>query len=632
MARGDARARGLPGFWFFIALSWLHMLWVTRAYLHEGVPTLGVELASVFHLAIWLTYSFFYLVPAIVVIALAARWLMRSPLAIAVVAIATTTLSIIFFRVDVTIFDLYRFHFNGFVVNLLLTPGGIDALGGGKDTYLAAAGVFAGHLLAQFLFWMIARKVRTWRPRMRGRSIAMLMALAVVGVHGAYGLADIRNDGAILNAAKVYPYFVRVTFRGSAALFGLNAVKRSDGVSLKVNEADIQYPLAPMAYSKVDNPPNIVIFAAESLRWDRLNEATMPNVFRLAQRGTKFNRHYSSGNGTREGLFGLFYGLYGSYWKSFLYAQRSPLLMDRLQELGYQFDLRTSARFSYPEFDKTIFARIPAAELHESESLEPWRRDEQNATAQIDFLAKRDPSRPFMSFFFLESTHARYSFPDSSVIARPYLENLDYVSATREELAPKIDQLLNRYTNSAHWLDRQIGRVLDELEKRGLMENTIVIVTGDHGEEFMEKGSWGHNSSFVDEQIRTPMVAWFPGTDHQEIDGLTSHVDIATTLLQRLGASGEAANYSSGRNLLDRTPRDFIVSSDWHSIAYISDDMKYRIPYTNRGFEQWQPTAVDDSPLAQDVAAVVAGRNRQLILQAMKECSRFSGDRKGGGH
>lgn len=75
---------------------------------------------------------------------------------------------------------------------------------------------------------------------------------------------------------------------------------------------------------------------------------------------------------------------------------------------------------------------------------------------------------------------------------------------SRRELAPRIGALLNRYTNAAHWIDYQIGRVLDEIEAQGLLENTVVIVTDDHGEEFMEKGAWGHNSGFVEEQIHAP--------------------------------------------------------------------------------------------------------------------------------
>jgi membrane-anchored protein YejM (alkaline phosphatase superfamily) len=355
-----------------------------------------------------------------------------------------------------------------------------------------------------------------------------------------------------------------------------------------------------------------------------MSEEIMPNTWRLAQRGQHFTQHYSSGNGTREALFGLFYGLYGSYWSSFLYAQRSPLLMDRFQELGYQFDIRTSAKFSYPEFDRTLFAKIPVNQLHEhAEDKTPWERDRDNADATLDFLRERDPTRPFMSFFFFEATHARYTFPDAAAINKPYLEDINYASMSRESLAPKIDQLFNRYTNAARGVDMQLGRIFDELEKQGLLDNTIVIVTGDHGEEFMEKGAWGHNSSFVEEQIHTPMVMWVPGQEHRVISDTSSHLDIGTTLLQLLGAPGDADTYSLGRNLFDIAKRTFVVSSDWHSISVISRDMKYRIPYTNRGIEQWDPTDRADKPFSADETAVVLSKNNELVLDAIKNTSKF---------
>lgn len=95
-----------------------------------------------------------------------------------------------------------------------------------------------------------------------------------------------------------------------------------------------------------------MILTAESFRWDRLTLEIMPNTWKLAQKSQHFMNHYSSGNGTREGLFGMFYGLYSTYWSCFLNAHQSPMIMDRLQFLGYQFDLRTSVSFFTPSLTK----------------------------------------------------------------------------------------------------------------------------------------------------------------------------------------------------------------------------------------------------------------------------------------
>jgi membrane-anchored protein YejM (alkaline phosphatase superfamily) len=367
------------------------------------------------------------------------------------------------------------------------------------------------------------------------------------------------------------------------------------------------------------------MLVSESMRWDRLSPEIMPRTWEFARRAQRFTQHYSSGNGTREGLFGMFYGLYGSYWQSFLHAGRQPLLMERLQALDYQFDLRTSADFTYPEFNRTLFAGMSLEQLRNQGTgkLESWQNDRNNIDGLLQFLDRRDRGRPFMSFMFFNATHARYTFPDSSVVRQPYLKDLNYATLSKETLAPHIDQLLNRYANAAHSIDAQLGRVFSYLEQNGLLDNTIVIVTGDHGEEFMEKGFWGHNSSFVEEQTHTPMVVWKPGLAPAVIDKLTNHVDISTTLLQELGAPADSANYSLGRNLFDASPRDYVVSSDWHSIGVRTADMNFRIPYLNRGVDQWAPTTRDDRPYTSAQESHVLEKNRGAILAAIENCSRF---------
>lgn len=96
-----------------------------------------------------------------------------------------------------------------------------------------------------------------------------------------------------------------------------------------------------------------------------------------------------------------------------------------------------------------------------------------------------------MTFFFFESTHARYDFPDSAIIAKPNLQTLNYATMDHSSLKPCVCELKNRYTNAAHWVDVQMGRVYDSLEKQSLLENTIIIVTGDHEEEFLKKSFLG---------------------------------------------------------------------------------------------------------------------------------------------
>ncbi len=619
-----ARKPALPVALFFV-FSWLHMLVTTAPFYHTAAPQPGLHWDHLFHLLAWNCYSFIYLVPALLLTLILQRLTPRQTLLHCVFAVLCTTLSLGFILADRTIYDLYNFHFNGFVWNLLLTPGGVASLGSGSETYLTAAWMVARLLLLQIVFVVASFWLnRIQAPSTHWRGLLLtVFAVALLTEQVIYGIGDIYNNAAILDTADVYPLYKRTTFLGLANKLGLQP-QRQEKLSAKVNSGRLHYPLTPIIYAAVPAPPNIIILATESLRWDRLTADIMPNTWQFAQTGQHFTRHYSSGNGTREGLFGMFYGLYGSYWASFLHAQQSPLLMDRLQALNYQLELRTSARFSYPEFNKTLFANVPLAFQHENEYTgKAWENDRDNTTALLSFIERRDLKRPFMVFMFYEAPHARYAFPDSSVIRRPYLETVNYADMSRQNLAQHADELRNRYTNAANSVDVQLGRIYAYLAQQHLLENTVVIVTGDHGEEFMEKGFWGHNSSFVEEQTHTPLVTSMPGKTHEEIDRPTSHLDISVTLLQLLGAQGAVDNYALGRNLFDESPRPYWVISDWHSLGVVTSDMKYRIPYTHQGIDNYPPTKPDDSPYPADQQQKVLTDHRAIILDAIHNTSRF---------
>lgn len=88
----------------------------------------------------------------------------------------------------------------------------------------------------------------------------------------------------------------------------------------------------------------------------------------------------------------------------------------------------------------------------------------------------------------------------------------------------------------------------------------------------MEKGRWGHNSSFAEEQIRTPLILWIPGTGSGFVEKLTGHLDITPTLLPSPGVKNLVEDYSLGYNLLDDCQRPYTVISDWSQICYVDND------------------------------------------------------------
>jgi membrane-anchored protein YejM (alkaline phosphatase superfamily) len=149
-----------------------------------------------------------------------------------------------------------------------------------------------------------------------------------------------------------------------------------------------------------------------------------------------------------------------------------------------------------------------------------------------------------------------------------------------------------------------------------------VVITGDHGEEFMEQGHWGHNSAFSEAQIRVPLVLHVPGRAAGVVDRLTSHLDLPATLLGALGASSPASDYSLGQSLLGDTKRSDALVSDWNHVAYVDAEGKFVFPTTAAGFGQRE---VRDR---QDVALAEPGRymseHAARFAQVWRDISRFS--------
>ncbi|MCF6188332.1 MAG: sulfatase-like hydrolase/transferase, partial [Desulfobulbaceae bacterium] len=158
------------------------------------------------------------------------------------------------------------------------------------------------------------------------------------------------------------------------------------------------------------------------------------------------------------------------------------------------------------------------------------------------------------------------------------------------------------------------ARVVNYLKTEGLLKNTMVIITGDHGEEFMENGNWGHNSEFTEQQIRVPLILWIPGESPQEIKHMTSHLDIPATLLPRLGVRNGASTYSLGNDLLGPTKRQHTLISGWARVAYVNEEIKAIFPISNRSMNRSYFPTKDDRPLTRETSLWSRKRGRMFEI------------------
>lgn len=537
----------------------------------------------------------------------------RRPMATPVMFLLAVIL-LVFLLANYKLREMYGFYVNFFVVNLLTTPGGVEAMGVSSSTNLTllilvlVLAVFSAVAVRYVPFEKL--RSRALRPRYVVTAVLLLFVMQ----SGWYAWSEYRYDRAVLRIADNIIWYVPVTARGYFESVGVEIVRPEAAEFDVVDEGGrINYPAAPG--QPPSKPYNIVWLVAESWRADMLTPEIMPNTSAFAQKTQRFLQHYSGGNGTRMGMFSQFYGLYGSYWFDFLNEGRSPILMDVLQSNGYDLMAYTSSRFSYPEFDKTIFAGFADEQLQSYTEGAAWERDRKNVTDMLGFI--EGAQSPFFSFMFFESAHANYYFPDEDIIAPDYIDDFNYLTVDIEE---NIERIRARYINANHHLDSQLGRVFRALEEQGRLDDTIVIVTGDHGEEFMENGRWGHNSTFSQEQIRVPMLIHVPGMEPAQHKFMSSHLDMPATVLAALGVTTDPHEYSYGTDLLGPAyKRDYTVVSDWHGNTLVTPDVK--MVFSKKGVAYGEAaTNLDDEPI--DLSST-PGRYREFLGVFARELSRF---------
>jgi arylsulfatase A-like enzyme len=129
----------------------------------------------------------------------------------------------------------------------------------------------------------------------------------------------------------------------------------------------------------------------------------------------------------------------------------------------------------------------------------------------------REPARPFFGFLNYYDAHRPY-FPPGDWPDRFRTPGVDLNPRYRREdgsepePAPaRIQGAIDAYDNAIGYLDSEIGKLLHELERRGMLERTIVIITSDHGEEFFEHGLWDHGNSLYHPSVHVPLLVIAPG-------------------------------------------------------------------------------------------------------------------------
>ena len=465
---------------------------------------------------------------------------------------------------DTFVFQLYRFHLNWAMVDLFIN-GGSEVIHFSLDMWIQILLLVAGILVGSgALVWVtnfLANK--TWR--VWPWSLLFVLAFIVGNLSHAYAVA--LQVTPISTLSETVPGVRPLTMTSFMAKMGWTSEKVE---KVKVSENGVMaYPLNPLNFKEA-KPLNIVFILSDCLRSDMLNPTNMPYAWKISEENIRFENHYSSGNATRAGIFGLFYGLPPSYWHSVFAAQVPSAFVTSLQKQGYEIEAFASARLTSPEFNKTVFASVPNIRLM-SEGNSSWERDVDSVN---DFEAwVSQVKKPFFSFIFFDNIHAYSTDPSRKPTFTPAWETVNNLKLNND-LDPT--EYFNLYKNAVVDTDRNIERVWNILKDKGLLENTIVIISSDHGEEFNDnhQNYWGHNGNFTDAQIKIPLIVHWPGKEGPKVyEHQTTAYDITATLMPEvLGCTNPIVDYSVGSSLWEPNDRQWFISGSYQSSAIVEEN------------------------------------------------------------
>jgi membrane-anchored protein YejM (alkaline phosphatase superfamily) len=475
------------------------------------------------------------------------------------VLISSVGLSLLF--LDANVFAENRFHLSALTVVLFEWT-----------TWTLAGLIFVILLVFETLLaGIVWRGLAGWSEKIRGVWVAAALIVCWLAGQGLHVWGDAVAHTPVTQFTRYLPLYYPIHAKRDLARLGLVdpeevQKRRMLRGSLDAGSGQLRYPLSPLQCRPgAGAMPNILIVLVDALRPDAIHSELMPNIHAFGRQALRFNRHYSGGNSSRMGIFSLYYGLPSTYWQSFYDFQRGPVFMDQVRDNGFDVRLLSAVGFGSPTLiDRTVFAGWPDLPA-DPRDISTGDQNRLITDQWIAWLGERDTARPFFSFLYFDPP-----MWDDSVELSDDGGPLPMDDLHTEN--PQGGAEWRKYRLAMRTVDIQFGRIVAALSDQGFLDDTIVVLTSDHGYEFDDNGLGyiGHASNFSAVQLQATMLVHWPGKQPGDIDYRTSHHDVPVTFLQDVfGCENPPSDYSVGRNLFSGKSWDWMMAGSYSDHAIV---------------------------------------------------------------
>ncbi|MCA9509895.1 MAG: sulfatase-like hydrolase/transferase [Myxococcales bacterium] len=341
----------------------------------------------------------------------------------------------------------------------------------------------------------------------------------------------------------------------SEAVFGPHAAAKPGGAGVPAHLAE---------------RPNLVLVMVDTLRADHLDcygasDVATPHLCAVARDGGTIFNAFSHASWTKPSTASLVTSLLPSTHNGMSKPSRLSddivFVSEVLQEHGYatggivsNINLAPSFgfdqgfdeyRYLAPDYligakessSKTILYQIARKVILKLRAgtlrFNDFYQDSQvvNAVA-FDWLERHAKDRFYLFLHYMD--------PHDPYFAHPY-DGTGIARVAGDPPAGEAARMRELYKGEIEYLDASFGRLLDRLKELGVYDDTLIVLTADHGEEFHEHGGFWHGLTLYDEQIRVPLLVKWPkgraALPYDETAGLARSIDVAPTLIASAGAA-----------------------------------------------------------------------------------------------
>ena len=340
-------------------------------------------------------------------------------------------------------------------------------------------------------------------------------------------------------------------------------------------------------------PPNVLLIVVDTLRADHLSHygydrqtAAPLDAFRA--RSTLFSRAYSTAPWTGPATMSILTGLSPLQHRATAHGDVLPdaveTLAERLRAAGYtthgiSFNQEVSRATGYAQgfdgFDDFMGKAIDYPDIGQR-------------VRRVGRWLETSPTEPFFLYLQPMNVHGPYRVPRSrqaALLGRAPTRAFEYYGPElmaplmrqgRVELRADVSEeikssAIDQYDVAIRYSMEEIARMLAAIEAAGRLENTLVVLTSDHGEELFDHGGFSHGFTLYREVLHVPLYLHLPEQETaQTVERAVSILDIVPTILARAGLppTGSAAGELEGTDLLadpgpDAAPRLLVQHAGW---------------------------------------------------------------------